>query len=160
MGMYTEIFFRADLVKDVPTEVVEALQRMTRWNYDRDYAVLPDHELFKCPRWDMIGGGSSAYFPVTESKIEFDSHYSHQWSVLLLANFKNYNGEIGKFFNWIDEYVDAPLGSFLGYSLYEEDTSPTLYHKVSEDYWDKRDKEQIQFWKSFSETVNEPDALG
>jgi hypothetical protein len=36
------------------------------------------------------------------------------------ANLKNYDDEIAKFFDWIDQYVEGSEGDFLGYSLYEE----------------------------------------
>jgi len=150
MGMYTEIFFRAELARDVPTEVVEALKRMISWDYGRDHTNVPDHELFKCPRWDLLGCGDSAYFPVTASKI-YQDDYSKQWNVLLLSNLKNYDGEIGKFFDWIDQYVDEPEGKFLGYQLYEENDTPLLYHRVSEKNYFKWDKDQYEYWKNYYE---------
>jgi len=150
MGMYTEIFFRAELARDVPTDVVEALKRMMVWDYEEDHVNVPDHELFKCPRWDLLGCGGSAYYPVTVSKL-FQDPYSRQWHVLFLANLKNYNGEIGKFFDWIDQYVDASQGEFLGYELYEEADTPILYHRVSEKNYLKWDEDQYEYWNYYYE---------
>lgn len=42
------------------------------------------------------------------------------WAFMLHANLKNYDGEIAKFFDWIDPYVEGSEGDYMGYSLYEE----------------------------------------
>lgn len=132
MGMYTEIYARGTLKKDTPQEVVDALKAMTG-TYDST-AALPDHELFKCRRWDVLGCGASAYFPATTSLVYKDD-YSKNWAFLFHANLKNYDGEIPKFFDWIDQYVEGGEGDYLGYHMYEE-TEPgqapfSYFKKVS-----------------------------
>ena len=46
-----------------------------------------------------------------------------------IIDFKNYDGEIEKFFNWIKQYLYKGWDKqFIGYSLYEEAIEPTLYY--------------------------------
>lgn len=117
MGSYTEIYARGTLRKSTPQEVVDVLKAMSMNGPTPE--TLPDHELFKCQRWGYLGCGSSAYFPATVSTVYRDD-YSKNWAFLFHANLKNYDGEIGKFFDWIDQYVEGGEGEYLGYSMYEE----------------------------------------
>ena len=131
MGMYTEIFFRATLVKDVPDKVLAPIRAMLG-QVEVDPDDLPDHELFECHRWDMLGMGSSYYFPTHARPILAKDEIRGAWSLLLHADIKNYDGDIEAFFDWIDPYVDAIPGEFIGYSLYEDvepGTPPTAYFK-------------------------------
>ena len=51
-----------------------------------------------------------------------------------LFNIKNYDGEIELFLSWIEPYIDAIPGDFIGYWRYEEVTVPTLiYYKETTD---------------------------
>jgi hypothetical protein len=130
MGMYTEIMFRADLVADVPDDVIDVLRVMT--GEISSIAKTPSHPLFEEDRWDILGTGSSAYFPGGfRSRVSL-GFYSGQWTVALHGNIKNYGSEIEKFFDWIDPYVDGSEGDFLGYSLYEENDVPTMYFKKAQ----------------------------
>lgn len=150
MGMYTEIYFRADLSPDVPEYVVEYLQRMVGDIEEKEHMFSkPDHELFSCPRWAYLGCGGSAYFPITQSKINFDP-FTATWQVFFLANLKNYGGEIHHFFDWIDPFVASRQGEFLGYSLYEEDDVPILYFRKSEKNYFRQDKDTISRWKQLA----------
>ena len=130
MGMYTEILFRATLQKDLPEDVLSALHSIVGGAENQH--PNPQHELFDCPRWEWLGNSNSAYFPImAKSALELDG-YSKQYGLVLHANLKNYHGEIGKFFEWIDPYVDAMPGEFLGYELYEDvepGTPPTFFFK-------------------------------
>jgi hypothetical protein len=135
MGMYTEIYARGTLKRNTPQEVVDLLKRMAG---DRSptYPALPDHDLFKAPRWDVLGCGASAYFPATSSVVYKDD-FSKNWAFMFHANLKNYNGEIGKFFDWIDQYVEGSEGDFVGYELYEDvdpGQSPRNYFKMSSNW--------------------------
>lgn len=151
MGMYTEIYFRAELARDVPVEVVEILKSMSDFR-NPEPEELPDHPLFQCSRWRNVGCGGSAYFPITKSEIYLDK-YSAQWHVFFLANLKNYSGEIGHFFDWIDPYLDSREGEFLGYSLYEEDDNPILYHRQSEKNYFRLDKDLVAHWQAEAEKI-------
>lgn len=117
MGMYTEIYARGTLMRDTPNLVVAALRYMAGEGEKPD--PLPAHELFQTYRWDVLGRGASAYFPATSSTVYKDI-YSNNWAFMFHANLKNYDGEIEKFFDWIDPYVEGGEGEYIGYSLYEE----------------------------------------
>ena len=121
MGMYTEFFFRAQLAKDAPAEVVDYLQHALT---DRNWATLTafdDHEFFQCRRWDtLLLGGSSLEFPTAGySKFLADEGYSGN-RIIIHASLKNYDGEALKFVDWISPYLSAAPGDFLGYTLYED----------------------------------------
>lgn len=51
MGMYTEINVCFDLTKGTPKNVVDVLYYLIDDN-DKP-SDLPNHEFFKCDRWDM-----------------------------------------------------------------------------------------------------------
>jgi hypothetical protein len=127
--MYTEIYARGTLKRSTPQEVITILKAMAMEAENPE--TLPEHELFKCYRWDVLGCGGSAYFPATLSTVYKDD-YSNNWAFLFHANLKNYDGEIGKFFDWIDQYVEGGEGEFMGYQLYEEhepEQAPLCYFK-------------------------------
>lgn len=131
MGMYTEIFFRATLIKDIPDEVLAPIRAMLG-QIEVDPDDLPDHPLFECPRWDMLGQGSSYYFPQHAASGVTHDEIRKAYGLALNADIKNYHEEIAKFFDWIDPYVDAAPGEFLGYELYEDvepGTPPASYFK-------------------------------
>lgn len=131
MGMYTEIFFRATLKCDVPEEVMAPIRAMFGES-DVPPEDLPKHPLFECPRWDMLALGSSYYFPEHARSALVMDDIRKAWSVAINADVKDYHHEIEKFFDWIDPYVDAAPGEFIGYSLYEEvepNTPPNMYYK-------------------------------
>ena len=134
MGMYTEINFRAELVKDIPEDVLAVLRYLVDLS-PTEPENLPDHELFSCPRWDTLGQGCSAYFPAHPESSLTMSDWSKRWVLFLNADLKNYDDEIGKFFDWIEPYVHGSVGQFLGYSLYEEDDNPHIFHKKSPSNW-------------------------
>ena len=107
MGMYTEIFFRAEVDENAYMEML----------FSDEYNLL------------MNSG--SAYFPEvapTGQKFYHDTRYNH-YNVEFRSSLKNYNGEIEGFFAWVAPHCVAPntAGGFIGYSLYEENRYPTLF---------------------------------
>lgn len=129
MGLYTEVFFRADIREDAPEEVVSALTAIVAGGGSTPHI---DHPLFRCERWQQLGTCSSAYFSSPAGSFILTDPYTGTLAVVLHANLKNYDDEIAKFFDWVDPYVDAFPGEFLGYSLYEDvdpGTAPTPYFK-------------------------------
>lgn len=119
MGMYTQIKVDCRLRDDAPAQVVEVLRFLANDKVRDDPGfALPDHEFFSCDRWRHILCMSSAYFDddVTAAFVEIDG----QWRLLGCANLKNYDGEIGKFFNWLQPFVDADRGDVIGCHRYEE----------------------------------------
>ena len=131
MGMYTEIMFRATLKRDVPANVLAPIRAMIGQE-EADAENLPSHQLFQCPRWSHIGTSSSYYFPEHAPSGMVKDDIRKAWNVYLNADLKNYHDEIAQFFDWIDPYIDAAPGEFLGYELYEDvepGTPPACYFK-------------------------------
>ena len=108
MGMYTEIFFRAEVDK-------AAYMAMLYYN---EYYSLVMH----------AGSASSPGLPPTLPKIQSDNHYN-EYTVEFRSSLKNYRDDIEEFFAWVAPHCVAPntAGGFIGYSLYQEDRYPTLF---------------------------------
>lgn len=124
MGMYTEFFFRAQLAKEAPAEVVDYLKYTLEDG--RSWATIvpfDDHKFFQCRRWDtLLMGGSSLEFPAAGySKFEFiaDEGFSGN-RIIIHASLKDYDSETDHFIDWISPYLSAAPGDFLGYTLYED----------------------------------------
>jgi hypothetical protein len=126
MGMYTEFYFRADLKRDTPEEVIGFLTDLFGPSSD-DPEELPDHPFFECARWSSLFFGASAYFP-DAMRSAFSRGWGDFYQIAIHSSLKNYGGEIDQFLDWIGPYLSEQTGSFLGYSLYEESDTPTLYH--------------------------------
>lgn len=126
MGMYTELHYNVELRKDVPAEVLAALRYML--DHDQPKAQC-DHPLFKTDRWPVMLRISSAYFPARTHSELFEEY--DQWHLGVRCNLKNYCGEIEKFIDWMDPYVNAFEGDFLGFHRYEESEDPVIIRKGS-----------------------------
>lgn len=121
MGMYTEIFFRAEVNERAYTIIRGMANHGTKFTFD--------HPLFSKPRATHIFRGGSAYFPAAnhfEARIETYGPSIARY-ISFRANLKNYDSEIEAFFDWVRPHVLSD--GFIGYSLYEEETAPTLYYK-------------------------------
>lgn len=127
MGMYTEINVALELKKDIPPDVVSVLTWMCACS-DEDRPKTPKHAFFDCDRWDMLFCCDSYYFRgQTHSEFKFDD-IADAWFLTVRANLKNYSDEIEQFMDWIAPYIYAIDGDFIGYSRYEENEWPTLWH--------------------------------
>ena len=125
MGMYTEFFYRAEIRKNVPENVREVLKFLCA-GAPRPPGDLPDHEFFQCSRWEDVAVMGSAYF-ISREPIFRDT--GNAYELAIHSNMKNYGGEIQKFVDWVDPYVRAIRGDFLGYSLYEESNQPEMFFR-------------------------------
>lgn len=131
MGMYTALHFAAELKKDTPEEVIGVLKLMAEAKVPfSDPENLPDHEFFRTERWRRLFTMDSYYHRAdTHCSFRFDD-ISQAYYLTVTSNIKNYDSEIEKFINWIEPYLEASEGDFLGYSRYEETEQPTLiYHR-------------------------------
>lgn len=127
MGMYTELHFNAELKRDVPEPVLAALRHMVG-DEEAEPAMLPDHPLFRTERWPHMLQCDSYYFPAdTHSTLRLDD-IATAWYLCVRSNLKNYDGEIGKFLDWVLPYVSANT-ECLGYYRYEDTDDPTLIYK-------------------------------
>lgn len=132
MGMYTEIYTKISFVKDLPAEVVTALQWLEGEFGIDDKPQLPEHPFFKLPRAYLVLRGCSYYHqPRSTCNLWFDD-ISGSWHLCSRADLKNYDGEIAAFFDWVKPYVDTCGKTFIGYFLYEEDEEPTLVYAGEE----------------------------
>jgi len=125
--MYTELNMCCR-VKDDPV----AVSILMYLAHDRAHppTELPDHPLFKCERWHQLLTCSSYYFvPRSVAIFEYDD-VGKSWCLVSHAGLKNYDGEIGKFIDWISPYVDD-RDTMIGYSRYEEDRDPVIYYSPS-----------------------------
>lgn len=126
MGMYTELHFNSALKRNIPTPVLEILNYMI--GNDEFAPVCPDHPLFSTSRWPIMLRCDSYYFDAdTHSTLRYDE-ISTQHYLCIRTNFKNYEGEIEAFVDWIMPYLDKVPGDFLGFSRYEETEEPTLIY--------------------------------
>lgn len=133
MGMYTEFFFRAELKKDAPDDLVVYLRKVldpsNSW-----YTMTPynDHEFFTCERWQSVFWSSSYSHPPGDSKFHASDGIRPS-SIVIHSSLKNYGGEAGAFVDWIMPYINACPGDFLGYTLYEDSRPSGWYSDVGPD---------------------------
>ena len=144
MGMYTELHYNVELKKDTPVEVIEILKIMvSETDIGNEDTKVPKHKLFKkggldsflygnTRRWrDMLQCDSYYFSADTHSTLRYDdigkTHY-----LCIRTNFKNYANEIKLFIDWIELYVYAEPGEFLGFYRYEEENEPTLIYLKGE----------------------------
>ena len=130
MGTYTEIYVKAVLKEDVDDNVINILKFMLGMDdVELEDLEIPSHSLFATVRWDCMLRSSSYYhIPYTIKLLEYNN-ISENYYLVVRSDFKNYQGEIGKFFDWIAPYIEkCGDKTFIGYSLYEEDDEPKLYY--------------------------------
>ena len=127
MSMYTEIYVKAVLKEDVDDNVINILKYMLGMDdVELEDFEIPSHGLFKTDRWDSMLRSGGYYNTV---KLFEYNDTSENYYLVVRSDFKNYQGEIGKFFDWITPYVKKYGDkTFIGYSLYDEDDEPKLYY--------------------------------
>jgi hypothetical protein len=110
MGTYTEIYVTGHVSqKGEAADVIRYLFGGGK------FPVLPSHELFRTSRWESIGSGTSAYFSNPVSDVTEHGGYD-QLDFTSTSNFKNYEGEIALFFDWLG----TTGATFVGYERHEE----------------------------------------
>jgi len=126
MGMYTELIFGAELKKDTPDGVINALKYMIGEIEEKPLDFpLPDG------RCEWLFRGGSYYFAVSDpvSKMWLDG-IDKRWHISTRSNIKNYDGEIDTFIEWIRPYIKHGSGSrnMFAIKIYEEQSEPTIYY--------------------------------
>lgn len=130
MSMYTEIYVKAVLKENVDDNVINILKYMLGIDdVELEDLTIPSHSLFETDRWDsMLRSGSYYHVPYNVKLFEYND-ISNNYYLVVRSDFKNYDNEIEKFFDWIKQYLEQDYDkTFMGYSLYEEDYEPTLYY--------------------------------
>jgi hypothetical protein len=130
MGMYTELIFGAELKKETPKEVIEALKYMLG-----EIETKPTNFPLPDGRCEWLFQSASYYFAINNSvnKMWFDD-IDNRWHLSTRSNIKNYEQEIQTFLEWIKPYIDGGSGRRNMYALviYEEDNEPTIYYMENE----------------------------
>jgi hypothetical protein len=120
MGMYTEVLVKAQIKRNINPSDKCVLDFLFNGIPLPDSINIPDHEFFKCNRWQMIGSCSSYYhIPWPDSGYREDYVFSR-------SDLKAYDDEDDKFFDWFKTVVDASAGSVIGWTWYEENDEPSL----------------------------------
>ncbi|HET8686092.1 MAG TPA: hypothetical protein VFM18_05430 [Methanosarcina sp.] len=118
MGMYTEFRFHAKLRPDTPETVIETLKELINFNNP----ILNDHEFFSTQRKSMLFCGTDC---ITDTESPELQKFSYGYFLKIHSSFKNYDGEIKKFCDWISTWIYETDHSVIGYHQYEETTKPT-----------------------------------
>jgi hypothetical protein len=122
VGMYTEFFIKCRISGDAPENVIGILTNL--FTEEEVIYTVPDHPFFKCERWHYIGNGGSHYFSPNSNSSFVYNQIANCFFLCSRSDFKNYDNEIGKFLDWIKPHIDDNVGTFIGYSHYEEDPKP------------------------------------
>jgi hypothetical protein len=122
MSYYTEFFFRFTVNRDVPAGPLQAVL----FGEGSGGEPLPDHPLFSTDRWEGMGRrGNLGVLAATR----MDKDLEHNcWNVIIHGEMKDYDGEIGKFLDWIRPYLGVGPSDFIGYSIGEDSDQPTLHY--------------------------------
>ena len=130
MGTYTEIYVKAVLKEGVDDNVINILKYMLGMDdIELEDLTLPSHSLFETERWHyMLRSGSYYHMPYSVKLFEYNE-ISNNYYLVVRSDFKNYGGEIEKFFDWIKQYFERDYDkTFIGYALCEECCEPILYY--------------------------------
>ena len=126
MGMYTALHLNIELERNTTLDVIWTLEAMTG---KKAPTFQFDHPLFDTARWDFMLQCSSYYHKAwSASEMVYDDT-AKCYFLRVQCDFKNYDSEIELFLDWIDPYIRAEPGEFLGYYRYEEDVEPTIIYK-------------------------------
>lgn len=139
MGMYTEFFFRAELRKETPPELVDWLANALNPGGLGAVEPFDDDPFFTCPRWQATFWSISYSHPPGESNF-WPSDGIRQACIVIHSSLKNYGSEIEAFVDWIKPWVSAFPGEFLGYSLYEDSRADGDWDSAED-----RDRPQLIF---------------
>ena len=123
--MYTELIFGAELKKETPNEVIEALKYMLGEIQEKPkYFPLLDG------RCEGLFQGSSYYFAINKpvKKMWLDD-IDNCYHISTRSNIKNYENEIETFLEWIKPYIESGSGNRDMYAIviYEDSSEPTIY---------------------------------
>jgi hypothetical protein len=134
MGMYTELNIGVRFKKDLPLDVLKALQYITSEldPHEKEIDFATDHSLFKTDRWKwMLRSGGSYYFDTKPMLYWAFDDIAQAWNLSFVTNIKNYTSEWEEFLKFIaphvDDYSDEDSKPhYIGTYRYEEDDEPTL----------------------------------
>ena len=106
MGTYHKYKFRFNLKSDLPKEVDDVLDYLSGVIESHNLDELPNHPYFLDTRWCFIAHGS--WFDCN------DFYFVSTNEVRIEGSVKNIADTLDKFMDFIDPYIDEPVGTFLG----------------------------------------------
>lgn len=116
MGMYTGLILDCYLKEETWWAWWEIFLYLTDPKNNPRPPTLPKHPFFECERWHQIGGCGSAYleddFPPNST---FRDLGDDQYHLHISCSLKNYDGEIERFLEWIEKYIDKFRYGWLRY---------------------------------------------
>lgn len=129
MGDYTELLFKA-VVR--PTSELDFIFDLLGRNKGLALpAALPDHPLFRLPRCRLLFIGGSACHVTTILQMR-QSPWEPGWILSINSSFKNYDGEVEAFFDWIAPHMIEQGSELLGWVMHpyahELDVGPDLLY--------------------------------
>ena len=127
MGTYTELNCAFSLYKDTPQHIVDTLRYMTG-QAETAPVTLPPHPLFGDTRWDGMLSCFSSYFGGDPHSTVRQDEINGKYHITIRCNFKDYDGEIEKFIDWITPHIHALPGDFIGYTQSDLTQIPTLLY--------------------------------
>ena len=143
MGMYTKLHCNIKIDREAE-ECIEILKYMLGKTKTINFEV-PKHSLFKAEtqRWKFMLNSSSYYFTGTSNseliKDDISGYVLH-----CDCDFKNYEGEIESFLDWISKYANySDYYEYIGYERYEEAKVPELIFMRKGNYKKVNLKEDI-----------------
>lgn len=116
--MYTELIFKAELKKETPEQIINAVKYMMGELEDKpDDFPLPQG---RC-EWLLNGGCSNNIWFADITKT---------WHIRSRSEIKNYENEIEMFLEWIKPHIERGSGAkdMYAITIYEEDFEPTIYY--------------------------------
>ena len=109
MGMYTDFALKFSIDKShADYEHILSILAHIAGIDNRTPAAMPDHPFFRASRWDMMARSGRSFID--------NRDYLNSVDIMLIGDFKNYEGEIDLFIDWISPYIYDCL---TGYSHYE-----------------------------------------
>lgn len=122
MGYYTTLQLAIELKTTTPRSVREILDYMALGRAELNTPVPTGHPLFETERWNyMLRSG-----PYAISKFEQEGGGAF---LFCYSYFKDYEGEISKFLDWLGPWIVGQPGAFLGYCQGEDEEQPRLLYK-------------------------------
>lgn len=130
MGMYTELNMTFEIREDAPEDFVRTLRSMLEDGEPNNYGQT--HRLFslESARWKWMLRFSSDSFAANQARSMMwkDEGEDPTWHVVILCSFRNYEGEVEAFVDWVTPYIVGYRGDFLGYSRLEAYREPELIY--------------------------------
>jgi len=128
----TKLKLDIKLIFDVPEDVLKVLRQMLGNALNErqiDEYDLPIHELFEDPSWEYVLKDNRECLVAESASVMRYDHDDGQYFLNIQTEKHNYNNEVERFVDWIDPYVDAFYGEYLGYKIRDGDDGKTPLFK-------------------------------